>query len=192
MKHYWTYFFTVVIIVLLVGWCTSCSPLTTKQKTQNKYAKKLKKWKAKDPEAFEDLTVVIVKLDTVIEKVEVAGRLRIDTLEVENLVKEFIHDTVRVTEFINRFLKETRDSVAIDTLGIHLRLSGTNIDYSLLRDSIHIEKSQAVDTISIPETTVVRKNFWNDWKLYVILLLALGGKLFGGRIKEGYQKYKPW
>jgi len=102
-------------------------------------------------------------------EVKVAGELRIDTLETEKLVKEFIRDTVKVTEFITRFLKETRDSVAVDTLGVHLRLAGTNIDFVLQRDSIHIEKEQEVTTVTVTETTVV-KAVWYKSPFFWILL----------------------
>jgi len=173
MKTFANILLLIIIILALLGWFTGCSPtLTKQQKLENKVAKKLQKIEDKNPEAYKNVTTEIVRIDTLIPEVRIVKELRIDTLETEKLVKEYIRDTVLVTRFIKEFLRTTRDSVAVDTLGIHLRLSGTNIDFDLKRDPIHIVKEQEVRTVTITETTVLKRRFYRDWQFWVFIAIA--------------------
>lgn len=163
-------------VIILLGCLNlaSCSPLSKIQKAENKVVKGMAKLERKWPEAFQNVNSVTVEIDTVIKEVIVAGELRIDTLETERLVKEYIHDTTQVvvTRFIKEFLDATRDSIAVDTLGVHLRLAGSNIDYWLKTDSVHIKKSETAPTLTVTKNVVVRSVWWKDPWFYIVLILA--------------------
>ena len=169
MKNVFKYGFLISIILL------SGCVLTKRQRKSNKVAKKIEKLQQKYPTAWEDATIELVRIDTVLERIEVAGEIRIDTFTTENLVQEFIHDTTRVTEFITRFLTVTRDTAQVDTLGVHLFVAGSNVDYRLVKDVQHIEVEKAVETITITNTEVIRRSFLRDWKfwLFVVILTVL-------------------
>jgi hypothetical protein len=143
-------------------------------------AKKIEKMKAKNPEAFSDATTEIVRIDTVIKEVRVEGELRIDTIETEKLVRLFIRDTVNVTRFITRFLEVTRDTAKIDTLGVHVFIAGSNVDYSVIKDEQHIEAERPVETITITKTTVVRASWYRSpwfWLLMAVIAVFILDKL---------------
>ena len=166
---------TLFIIILgILLWSLAGCALTKQQRQSNRIVKKIERMKFKHPEAFKDATTEVVRIDTLIERVEIAGELRIDTVEITEILKEYITDTVLIPKIIVRFLQSTRDTTSIDTLGIHLWVAGTNVDFKVVRDSIYIEKEQEVRTITITNTEVVRRNFFNDWKFYLLVAIIIG------------------
>ena len=175
---------TVFIIVLgIILWIMAGCTLTKSQRQSNKVARKIEKLQVKYPEAWKDVTIEVVRIDTLIERVEIAGELRIDTVEITEILKEYITDTVLIPKIIVRFLQSTRDTTSIDTLGIHLWVAGTNVDFKVVRDSIYIEKEQEVKTVTITNTEVVRRNFFNDWKFYLLVAIIIGGLLLHKNIR---------
>ena len=180
-----------IIITILLLAVTACSPLTVQQKTENKIAKKLDRMERKHPEAFKNATTQLVRIDTLIEEVVLAGESRIDTVQTEKLVKEYIRDTVKVKEFITRLLRETSDTISVDSLGISLDITGTNLAYRLQRDSIYIEKEQEVKTVTITNTEVVRKSFYQDWKFWLLCIAIFVGWIFRGALGQVINRYKP-
>jgi len=151
---------------------TACSPLTRQQKTENKVARKLKKLEAKFPEAFKNSTTELVRIDTVIKEIQIQGSTSIDTFLVTEVLKEFQLDSIEVPVFITRFLEVTRDTVLIDTLDVHLWIAGTAVDYRMHRDEMHIEKEQEVRTMTITDTQVIRKRFYQDWLFWLFVISA--------------------
>jgi len=177
------YFFLVFIILL--GSCT----LTKQQKQSNKVARKIAKLQAKYPEAWDDVTIKRVRIDTLIEKVEIQGELRVDTLEIIQVLKEYITDTLVIPQVITRFLQVTRDTVQVDTLGVHVWVAGTNVDFKVNRDSIYIEKEQEVKTITVTNTQVVRRSFFQDWKFWLIMAIVLAGYFLRGTLRKAYNRF---
>ena len=163
MHKYW-------FIITLLVW--SCSPLSKLQKQENKVAKKLKKLEARYPDAFKNSTTVTVRIDTVIKEVRVEGKTKIDTVRVTDILKEYISDTVEIPQFITRFLEATKDTVKVDTLGIHLWLAGSGVEYRMRKDLIRIEKEQEVRTITVTNTQVLRKRFYQDWLFWLLIITA--------------------
>ena len=157
------------IIACLLLLCASCSPLTKVQKQENRVAKKIEKLQGKYPEAFDNISTV--RIDTVIKEIYIEGKTVIDTVEVTNILEQYIHDTVHIPTFIDRFLQATRDTVQVDSLDVHLWISGSAVTYRMQRDSAWIQKE--AETITITKTEVVRKNFVQDWKFWVLLIIVV-------------------
>lgn len=169
------------IVVLFIGlllWGLSGCTLTKQQRQSNKVTRKIEKLKAKYPAAFQDATVEIIRIDTVIKEIILEGQTKFDTVEIETLVKEYIKDTILVTQFINRFLEVSRDTIQVDSLGVHLTISGTGVSYYLKKDEAVISKEKAVETITITKTEVVRRSFFQDWKFWVFLVIIIALMIF--------------
>lgn len=161
------------IIVFLVVITFGCSPLTKLQKQQNKVARKLEKLQDKYPEAWDSVNIVTVKIDTVIKEIQLEGETQIDTVEITKVLTEYDIDTVEIPRFITRFLEATKDTVQVDSLDVHLWVAGSGVTYRLTRDSTWIKKEAQVETITITETQVIRKRFYEDWLFWIILILAI-------------------
>ena len=130
--------------------------------------------KFKHPEAFADATTEVVRIDTVIKEIILEGQTKFDTVEIETLVKEYIKDTILVTRFISRFLEVSRDTVQVDSLGVHLTISGTGVTYYLKKDEAVITKEKAIETITITKTEVVRAVWYRSpwfWLLVGTIIL---------------------
>lgn len=162
-----------LITVILMGFM-SCSPLTKLQKQENKVAKKLKKLEVRYPDAFKNSITETIRIDTIIKEIQIQGSTSIDTVLITQVLKEFKLDSIEVPVFITRFLEVTRDTVLIDTLDIHLWIAGTAVDYRMHRDEMHIEKEQEVRTITITDTQVIRKRFYQDWLFWLLLIIGTG------------------
>ncbi len=157
--------------IILMGFM-ACSPLSKLQKQENKVARKLKKLEVRYPDAFKNATTETIKIDTVIKEIHIQGSTSIDTVLVTKVLKEFQLDSIEVPVFITRFLEITRDTVLIDTLDVHLWIAGTAVDYRMHRDEMHIEKEQEVRTITITDTQVIRKRFYQDWLFWLFIIIV--------------------
>ena len=159
---------TLITVFILLAFC-SCT-LTKQQRTENKVARKLKKLEVRFPSTFKNVTTETVRIDTVIKEIRVQGSTSIDTILITEILKEYEIDTLEIPTFITRFLNVTRDTVLIDTLDIHLWIAGSAIDYRMHRDEMHIEKEQEVRTVTITETQVIRKRFYQDWLFWLLFI----------------------
>ena len=147
---------------------TSCA-LTKQQRKDNRVAKKIEKIKLKHPDSFHRVTTETVRIDTVLQEVYIEGSTQIDTLKVTEYLTEFLHDTVEVNLFITRFIEVAKDSVSVDTLGIHLRMEGVAVTFQLTKDEQHITASTDVSTITIDNTEVVNVIPWWIWAIMIAL-----------------------
>lgn len=175
----------IVLCLCLVA----CSPLTKLQKQENKVARKIQKLQEKYPQAWDSVNTVTVEIDTVIKEIRIQGETTYDPEKTREAITDFIdgflatgldslRETVTETEyvdrFIDRFLEVTKDTVEIDSLDVHLWISGSAVSFRLQRDSTWIKKKTEVDQVVIPENIVVnRKHFYEDWKFWVLLILTL-------------------
>lgn len=152
----------LILLVLL-----SACKLTKQQRTDNRVIKKIQKIKMKYPESFQNVTTV--RVDTILQEVKVVGEGRVDTVRIESFITEFLFDTVNVPQFIDRFIEVGSDTVKIDTLAIHLWMSGVGLKYRLKKDLQYISKD--VEVINITKTELVNKiPFW--------VWLIIGGLIF--------------
>ncbi len=174
MKHQIKAKALFIIVLGIILWSLAGCGLTKLQRQSNKVVKGIERYKIKYPEAWKDVTIEVVRIDTLIERVEIVGELRIDTVEITEILKEYITDTVLIPKIIIRFLQSTSDTLSIDTLGVALWIAGTNVEFRVVRDSIYIEKEQEVKTITITNTEVVRRNFFQDWKFFLLVAIIIG------------------
>ena len=166
MKNIVKLMFVVAVALIMVSFLSSCR-LTKQQRTDNRVIKKIDKIKAKYPASFQNVTTV--RVDTVLQEVKVVGEGRVDTVKIESFITEFLFDTVNVPQFIDRFIEVGSDTVKIDTLAIHLWMSGVGLKYRLKKDLQYI--SHDVETINITKTEFVNKiPFW--------IWLIIGGLIF--------------
>jgi len=166
----------LLIFTLLITTLYGCS-LNKLQRQENKVARKIEKLKLKYPEAFDSVTTETVRIDTVIKEIRLAGKTEYDTVEVNNYLTKYLPANVNKNQFIRDFLNVARDTILIDSLGIHLRIDGVGVNFSLIKDSQHITAEKSVETIIITETEVVNKIPWWVWLIIgvsiLITLLAL-------------------
>ncbi len=160
----------LLLIILILTTISACT-LTKQQRQSNKVAKKINKLKIKYPDAFQDATVEIVRIDTVLERIEVAGEIRYDTIEVQEILEHYIVDSVDRVIFLQRFMEVARDTARIDTLGIHLRIIGAVVEFTLVKDEQHIKAEKQIETITITNTQVIKKRFYQDWLFWVIVVI---------------------
>ena len=163
MKH--------LLLVILIFF-TSCT-LTKQERVDNRVVKKIEKIKAKYPDSFKKATTKLVRIDTLIQEVNIQGESRLDTIEVEILLTEYLHDTVRVDRFINRFIEATKDTLQIDTLGLHLWIAGVAVRYTLRKDEAHIVKEDSVEILGIQETKLVTRIPWWIWALLTAAIVVI-------------------
>ncbi len=173
-------------LIAVIMWLAGCT-LTKQQRQSNRIVKKIERMKVKHPEAFQDATTETVRIDTVIQKIELEGRIRFDTIEVEKLVKKYVRDTVLVRHFISRFLEVSKDTLQVDTLGLHLWLSGSALTYKLTKDEAHIEKEQDIKTVTITKTEVIRRGFWQDWRFYILICIFISVFIFKDVLKTRFK-----
>lgn len=159
----------LLAVVLLVF--TGCK-LTKQQRVDNKVVKKLDKLKGQYPESFKKATTETVRIDTVLQEVVIEGETKIDTVEVEKFLTEYLHDTVEINRFLPRFIAIAKDTVEIDTLAIHLWIEGVGVKYKLKKDEQHIEASKQVNTLTVTETVVVKKIPWWVWLIIIALSIT--------------------
>ena len=162
--------YKILLFIMIFIFMSSCT-LTKQQRQSNKVVKKIEKMKIKYPEAFRDATTETIRIDTVIQEIEIEGELRIDTFEIEVLIEKLIYDTIPIPEFIDRFFEATRDSVQIDTLGLHIFIAGSNVVYKIIKDEQHIEMEKDIETIHITNTTVIKKRFYRDWLFWLVIII---------------------
>lgn len=155
----------LIILVIL----SSCK-LTKQQRADNRVVKKIEKIKAKHPDSFKNATTELVRIDTVIKEVKIAGETTFDTIKVNNLLTEYLHDTVEVDRFITRFIEVAKDTIQVDTLGLHLWIEGVAVSYTLQKDEAHIISEKEINTLNIQKTEVV-----NKIPLWVWVVLAIMG-----------------
>jgi len=137
----------------------------------------MEKLQERYPESFRNATTETVRIDTLIKEVRIEGETHVDTLTIEKEIEKYLHDTVQVTQFIDRFIEVARDSVIVDSLDIHLKISGVAIQYELQRDSTRIVKEQDVSTVDITKTVTVNKiPFW-IWLIIILLSAAIVASL---------------
>lgn len=153
----------LTILILFTG----CK-LTKQQRVDNRVVKKIEKIKTKYPNSFKNATTEVIRIDTVLKEVKLKGEVILDTVEVEILLTEYLHDTVKVDRFITRFINTAKDTIQVDSLGLHLWIEGVAIRYSLLKDSAYISKQKSVDTLNIQKTEVINKVRWWSWALFVL------------------------
>ena len=159
------------LLILLAILFVSC--VTTKQQREdNRVAKKIEKIKAKHPISFDNVTVETVRIDTIIKEIRVQGETILDTIKVTEFLTEYLHDTIEVNNFINRFIKIAKDTIQVDSLGIHLTIEGVGVNYKLIQDEQHIIAIKDIETITITKTEVINKTPWYIWTLIIGLLAA--------------------
>ena len=172
MKKVCCFILMVVLFAIFMIGLSGCT-LTRLERQSNRVAKKIERLKIKHPEAFEKATTGEVRIDTVIKKVEVQGEGKIDTVKVTGYLNKVVRDTVEVPKIIKRVLYLTKDTIRRDTLGLHLWITGSGINYRLRRDSIYISKKQKYKTVTVIKKEVVRKQFFQDVKFWILLAIAL-------------------
>lgn len=183
MKHQIKTKALFIIVLGIILWSLAGCTLTKQQRQSNKVVRGIEKLQAKYPEGWKDVTIETVRIDTLIERVEITGELRIDTVEITEVLKEYITDTVLIPKIIVRFLQSTRDTLQVDTLGVHVWVAGTNVDFKVVRDSLHIKMEKKVETVTITKTEVVRRNFFQDWKFYLLIAVVIGGLLLRKNVR---------
>lgn len=158
-----------VLIILIV--LSSCK-LTKQQRVDNRVVKKIEKIKAKYPDSFKLATTEVVRIDTVIKEIRLEGKTVFDTLEIETFLTEYLHDTVEVDKFITRFIETAKDTIQVDTLGLHLWIEGVSVIYKLQKDESHIIIEKKVDILTIEETKVVTRVPWWFWVIFVAMVFV--------------------
>ena len=156
----------LLMYVVILSLITSCA-LTKQQRRDNRVAKKIEKIKLKHPDSFRNVTTETVRIDTLIKEVHIVGETEFDTLRVTEYLTEFLHDTIEVNTFINRFIEIAKDTIKVDTLGVHLIASGVAIAFELTRDEQHITASKDISTITIDNTKVVNRIPWWIWAIMI-------------------------
>ena len=80
---------TVFIIIMgILLWSLAGCTLTKQQRQSNRISKKIERMKYKHPEAFRDATTEVVRIDTVIQEIEIQGEAEIivDSTAIDSLV----------------------------------------------------------------------------------------------------------
>ena len=186
-------FKTVFIILGILLWSLAGCTLTKQQRQSNRISKKIERMKFKHPEAFKDATTEVVRIDTVIKENEIQreAEITVDSAAIDSLVillKQallYMEDSGYnvseiLTEIITDHAKELIiiDSIKVDTLGIQLSVwynkDKSILEFNIRRDSIHIEKEKAIETITITKTAVVRAVWYRSpwfWLLVGTIIL---------------------
>jgi hypothetical protein len=162
----------------------------------NRGVKKLERLKDKYADVWNEVSKKVVRVDTVIEKIEVPGELQVvvDSNSVDSLVAEINFmianpqvDTVKgdiVRETITRYIPRFFDvpSLTLDTFDIHLRVfyvkDSMKLEYSIKRDKIEISKEEVVDQINPIEYITIHKVPWWYWVILVGCVLIIGRLIF--------------
>lgn len=172
-----------LLIALMLGCVSSCSSVNK----ANRGIRKLEKLKIKYADVWDEVSKKSVRIDTVIQKVEIPGRVQVvvDSSSIDSLIAELNWmianpqvDTVKgdiVRETITRYIPRlfSIDSVYTDTLGIKFSLyydrNKHALDYIIVRDSIAIVKEEDVDVINPVQYITIHKAPWWMWVVIVIL-----------------------
>lgn len=174
-------FGTLLSLLISSPGCT----LTKDQRQANRMAKKIETWKVRYPEAWEKAGMDVIKIDTVIKEIQLEGIQKIDTIRLKEVVRQYIRDTVQVEKFITQLEKVSRDTVQVDSLGLHVTIVGSGIYYNILKDSTIIEAEKAVEKITIVKTEVVRKRFYQDWLFWLIVGIGVAAYILFAVLKLG-------
>ena len=175
---------TIAIVLAILFILSSCSPRIVRR--SNKATKALKKLEIKYSDVWHEVNKQTVRIDTVIEKVEVPGEatVSIDTTAIDSLttlvmalVKADSADkepiTTRITKFITQSINI--DSVNVDTLDLHLQIwydkPSTTLQYSLVKEESTIVLETEVDKIAPTQYITIHKIPWWIWLIVVILAL---------------------
>ena len=200
MKHRTTAKALFIIILGIILWSLAGCTLTKQQRQSNRIVKKIERMKIKHPGAFRDATTETIRIDTFIHEIEIRGEIEVvaDSAAIDSLVallvsafsSENIPDipkTVRKAIIKQAPLLINIDSLEIDTLDIKARIwydkRLRTLGYSFYRDSMHIKKEKKVETVTITKTEVVRRNFFQDWKFYLLIAVVIGGLLLRKNVR---------
>lgn len=173
-----------IIYLLIILSLSSCT-LTKLQRQSNRVARKIERLERKFPEAFEITNTETLRIDTVIQRVEIKGEATSDTIEVDRIVKEFVTDSIQVIKYRTKIIEAAIPVVGLDSLGVKLRIgpSPSGLFYSLEQDPIHIQAEKKIDRITTTKTEVVRRPFWKDWKFWILVVLFVLYQIFKTTIK---------
>ena len=172
--------YLIYLLIILLPSCT----LTKLQRQSNKVARKIERLERKYPEAFKITNTETLRIDTIIQRVEVKGLEKVDTVKIDKIITEFSTDTIERVKIRERLIEAVIPTVRKDTLGIKLFITGTpqGLSYTVIRDPLHIEAEKSVDRITVTKTEVIRRPFWKDWKFWLFLILYLIFRFFGKAI----------
>ena len=180
------------IIILLTGlFLFSGCALTKHERRSNRAVKKLKQLEVKYADVWNEVDKVEVRIDTVIERIEVPGEtiVQVDTTQIARLVKEL--DSART--LINLEDPSTSDEVAariitkyvpslieipaveVDTMDIHLRIwynpAERALKYNVQKDSSRITATASANRIQPVRTVTVNKIPWWIWLIIIVITL---------------------
>lgn len=182
-----------LIPFLLIVLLSSCT-LTKLQRQSNRVARKIERLEKKYPEAFKITNTETLRIDTVIQRVEIAGEAHTDTVEIDRILKEIVKDTIKIPAIRVRLVEKAIPTIVKDTLGIRLSIRGTpqGLWYRVTRDPIHVEAEKSVDRITVTKTEVIRRPFWKDWKFWLLMVLLVLYQVFKDVIKIYLKSINPF
>lgn len=176
----------IAIVLIILFLLSACSPRIVRR--NNRATKALKKLEIKYADVWNDVNKQTVRIDTVIEKIEVPGEtiveVRLDSTGLDSLTNLVLalesaqpgeQDAVveRITRYITQAIEI--DSVAVDTLDLHLKIwynkPTTTLQYSLVKDESTIVLSTEVDKIAPTQYITIHKIPWWIWLIIIILAL---------------------
>ena len=156
------YMLLVMMMLLSLGGCR----LTKPQRKANKLIKKVERFKAKHPDAYN-----LVSVDTIIVPIRTEVKVKeFDTVEIDKVIQTFVTDTVLITDIRYKVLQSiSNDTLYLDSVFIHARAwnDQNGLNGFIYSDSIPI-KTEVLEV-----TKTVNTGVGKAWRTIALVLIVI-------------------